>query len=150
MARSFHQNFAHVIFSTKGRAPMITGDIEPKLHAYLGGTVRDLGGQPIRINGMEDHVHLIVQTPKQMTDSDFMRELKANSSKWMKSQSPAFRQFSWQLGYGWFSVSKSTVDEVVAYIGRQKEHHRKMTFKEEFRSLLERSGVEFDERYLWE
>lgn len=149
MSRTFHQNFAHIVFSTKERRAMITGDMEEDLHAYLGGVIRELKGVALCIGGMPDHVHLLVRTPKTMADTDFMRTIKANSTKWARSKYPSARLFGWQDGYGWFSVSKSKVGQVSEYIDRQKEHHRKTTFREEFRVLLDRHGVECDERYAW-
>lgn len=150
MSHSFHQNFAHIVFSTKERRQTITAEIEDRLHAYLGGIVRDQGGTAIKVNGTEDHVHVLAKTPKTVADSDFMRALKANSSKWVHDTFPQCRAFAWQVGYGWFSVSKSMVPKVIAYIENQKEHHRKVTFQEEFIELLKKHGVEYDERYIWD
>ena len=150
MARSFHQNIAHIIFSTKNRLPLITADIESGLHAYLGGIIRELKGTALCINGTADHVHIPGKTPKMTSDSDFMRTLKANSTGWVKRKEPSMRTFAWQEGYGWFSVSASNVAAVKNYIAGQKEHHRKVSFKEEFVAFLERHEIEYDERYLWE
>ena len=150
MARSFHQNLAHIIFSTKNREPLISGELEPELHAYLGGVIRDLGGIALAINGMADHVHILARTPKAIADADLMRDLKANSSKWFKSRSSSMGSFAWQGGYGWFSVSKSNSDSVREYIREQKKHHRKTTFKEEFVAFLQRHEVEYDDRFIWE
>ncbi len=145
MARSFHQNLAHIIFSTKNREPMITAEIESDLHAYLGGIIRELKGTALRINGVADHVHILAKTPKTIADSDFMRTLKANSSGWVKSKHPSMPSFAWQQGYGWFSVSALRITEVEDYIRGQKEHHRKSSFKEEFVIFLKRHGVDYDE-----
>ena len=150
MARSFHQNIAHIVFSTNLRQRLITRDIEADLHAYLGGIVRELRGVPIAINGTEDHVHLLAMTSKMVADADFMRTLKANSSSWVKEKFASCQSFAWQECYGWFSVSRSNVGQVEAYIGRQKEHHRTMTFKDELVALLDRHEVEYDERFIWD
>jgi putative transposase len=150
MSHSFHQSIAHIVFSTKERRTMISSAVENRLHPYLGGIVREQGGIAMRIDGTQDHVHILAQTPKTVSDSDFMRALKANSSKWVHEIFPELRLFTWQVGYGWFSVSKSQVPKVDAYIANQKEHHHKMTFQEEFVELLKKHGIEFDERYIWE
>ena len=150
MSHSFHQNFAHIVFSTKERQRTIAAELESRLHAYLGGIVREQGGVPLRINGTDDHVHILARTPKTVADSDFMRSLKTNSSKWIHETFPQRRGFAWQVGYGWFSVSKSAVPKVETYIDNQKEHHRTMTFQEEFIQLLKKHGIEYDERYLWD
>lgn len=150
MARSFHQNIAHIIFSTKNRQPLITTDLESDLHSYLGGIIRKLNGTALRINGTADHVHILAKTPKMIADSEFMGKLKANSTSWVKSTFTEATSFAWQEGYGWFSVSRSNVDQVGAYIDGQKEHHRTTTFKEEFLVFLERHEVEYDERFIWE
>ncbi len=150
MARSFHQNLAHIIFSTKNRRALITGDVEPELHAYLGGIIRELKGTALAINGVADHVHILAKTPKTIADSEVMRTLKANSSSWVKSKFPSLRDFAWQEGYGWFSVSRSNVDQVIGYIDGQKEHHRKVPFKEEFMTFLKRHEIEYDERFVWD
>ncbi|MDA0767892.1 MAG: IS200/IS605 family transposase [Verrucomicrobia bacterium] len=150
MARSFPQNIAHIVFSTKQRDPLISGEMEKDLHAYLGGIIRELKGVPLNINGTEDHVHILARTPKTVADADFMRTIKANSSSWVKSEFPASRSFAWQEGYGWFSVSKSNVAAVSEYIDRQKEHHQSRAFKDEFLRLLEKHEVEYDERFVWD
>ena len=150
MSHSFHLDYAPIVFSTKERRRTIAAEFESRLHAYLGGIVREQGGVSLRINGTDDHVHILARTPKTVADSDFMRILKPNSSKWVHETFPQHRNFAWQVGYGWFSVSKSSVPKVEAYIDSQKEHHRSMTFQEEFIQLLKKHGIEYDERYLWD
>ena len=150
MAHSFHQNLAHIVFSTKQRKRLITPQMESRLHAYLGGIVREQGGIALKINGTEDHVHVLAKTPKTVADSDFMRMLKANSSKWVHETFPQYHEFGWQVGYVWFSLSKSLVTKVETYIENQKTHHRQMTFQEEFVGLLKKHDIEHDERYLWD
>jgi REP element-mobilizing transposase RayT len=150
MAHSFHQNFAHLVFSTKERRPIITAEIQSRLHAYLGGIVRELDGSPLKINGMPDHVHILAKTPRTIADMDFMRTLKTNSSKWVHETFPSLSHFAWQVGYGWFSVSKSVTTDVEGYIERQQEHHRRMSFQEEFLAILKKHEIEYDERFLWD
>ena len=149
MSRTFTNLLTHLIFSTKNREPMIIPEIEPELHRYLGGLTRDLKGKAYGINGTLDHVHMLVSLPPVISISDALRYLKANSSGWVHDKWPRI-SFAWQLGYGAFSVSKSSVPEVLRYIARQKEHHRKVTFKEEFLEFLIKYGIEYDERYIWD
>ncbi|HET6890163.1 MAG TPA: IS200/IS605 family transposase [Pyrinomonadaceae bacterium] len=149
MNRTFTNLLTHLIFSTKNRDPMIVLEIEPELHRYLGGLTRDLKGKAYGINGTIDHVHMLVSLPPVVSISDALRYLKANSSGWVHNKWPS-KPFAWQLGYGAFSVSKLSVPEVLRYIARQKEHHRKVTFKEEFLEFLIKYGIEYDERYIWD
>ena len=148
MAQSLHQVHGHIVFSTKDRVALIHGGIEKQLHAYLGGIVRDLEASPIAINGMPDHVHLLIRASKKVADMEFIRQLKGSSSKWMGDQ--GVDGFRWQGGYGWFGVGARDIEAAKAYVDGQKEHHRKVSFQEEFRRFLDRYGVEYDERYVWE
>ena len=125
---------------------MITKDLKPRLYEYLGGTVRGLGGIAFEINGIEDHVHLLVKVPPTVKLSDFVRDLKANSSKWVNENTNG--KFAWQRRYGAFTVSESQFEIVRNYIRRQEEHHKKFDFKQEFESLLKANNIKIDE-YLW-
>jgi len=148
MPQSLHQVYGHIIFSTKDRAPLIDATIEPRLYAYLAGIVQQLGGDPLIINGVADHVHLLIRASKSVSDQDVMRDLKGSSSKWMGDQ--GFSDFKWQRGYGWFSISANDLPAARAYIENQKSHHAKTTFQDEFRKFLNQYHIEFDERYLWD
>ena len=139
----------HFIFSTRHRAPLITKEIEADLHAYLGGILRELGGVALCINGMPDHVHLLVRMPSTHSVADVARLVKANSSRWVHQRWPQFKVFAWQSGYGAFSVSESGQGAVLQYILRQQEHHTKRSFKEEFVVFQRKNGVSVDEKYLW-
>ncbi|HLJ29853.1 MAG TPA: IS200/IS605 family transposase [Candidatus Angelobacter sp.] len=150
MSRTFLQLFVHIVFSTKGRAPLIVPDLKPELHAYLGGLMRELKGKAHAINGMENHVHLLVSLPPTLSLSDMLRFIKSNSCRWVHEKWPRRSSFAWQLGYGAFSVSKSNVPEVEDYIRNQEEHHRNLTFQEEFVSFLRKHEIEYDERYIWD
>jgi putative transposase len=144
-----HTNLlTHVIFGTKDRMPLIPSEFKSQLHAYMGGIVREHGGKAYVINGTNDHVHLLVNLPPAVSLSDAVRVIKTNSSRWMKEQKSASK-FGWQPGYAAFSVSQSNVKAVAAYIERQEEHHRKISFHDEYVGFLKRHGVEFEERYLW-
>ena len=149
MPQSYTCLHYHLVFSTKGRAPSITPDIRPRLWEYLGGMVRGDGGIPVEIGGTDDHVHLLVTLRQHVALADFMRQLKAGSSSWVHDTFPSAGVW-WQNGYGAFTVSHSAVRVVKAYIANQEVHHKKRTFQEEFRLMLVRHGIAFDERYLWE
>lgn len=137
----------HIVFGTKRRLPLITKEIKPDLHQYLGGTVRGLGGTAFEINGIEDHVHLLVKVTPTIAFSDFLRELKAASSKKAKELSNS--KFSWQRRYGAFTVSESQFDIVRNYIRNQEAHHQKFDFKQEFESLLKANKIEIDD-FVWQ
>jgi len=138
----------HIIFSTKDRRPLITPDYEVRLYDYIGGTVRDLGGISLALNGTEDHVHLLAKLRPDRALSDVLRKLKANASGWMHRVFPRLENFTWQRGYGAFTVSQSNVREVIEYIARQKQHHKKISFRDEFIRFLIANEIKFDERYL--
>jgi REP element-mobilizing transposase RayT len=138
----------HLVFSTKNRVPAIVPEMETRLWEVLGGIVRDLGGTPIQIGGVEDHVHLLVTLRQEPAIKDVLRELKAGSSGWGHREFPNIRDFWWQVGYGAFTVSHSNIDAVKAYILNQREHHKKQSFEDEFRALLQKHEIEFDEKYL--
>jgi len=150
MNRTFSQLFTHLVFSTKARAGLIHPDLKPELHAYLGGLTRELKGKALAINGMEEHVQLLVSLPPTISISDTLRFLKSNSSKWVHEKWRERSTFAWQLGYGAFSVSKSNVPEVTDYVRNQEEHHRKFSYEEEFLGLLQKHEIDYDERYVWD
>ena len=150
MPQSLHSNFAHLVFSTKKREMLIGGDIAPRLYSYMAGVAIEKGAVPIAINGMPDHVHLLIKSSKNFTDASFMKELKGGSSVWMNENNLITGRFQWQAGYGWFSVSPKDTDEVIAYIENQAEHHRRVTFEDEYRKFLVKYQVDFDERYVWD
>ncbi len=136
-----------VIFSTKHREPIIVPAWRKRLHEYLGGAVRGLGGTPQGVGGVADHVHLLIGLKPTHCLSDFMRELKKSSSSWV-SQTMALPAFEWQVGYAGFTVSASVRGDVQQYIADQEEHHRRKSFREELIEFLQKSGIQFDERYL--
>ncbi len=143
-----HTHFLyHIVFATKDRAPLISDVWESEMYRYLGGIVKNLKGEPIEINGMPDHIHLLVRPGPTIQFSTFMRELKASSSKWAKRKEP---RFSWQRRYGAFTVSESASEVVRKYIRGQKRHHSEQTFGDEYVSLLTKHKIEFDDRYVWD
>jgi putative transposase len=137
----------HIVYATKERAPLITSILRPRLHEYLGGTVRGLGGIALEINGTEDHVHVLAKIRPTISVSEFLSKLKSASSSWTKRQTAG--RFGWQARFGAFTVSESQVERVRRYIRNQETHHRKYSFEDEFRTLLRAHNIEFNEVYLW-
>jgi len=138
----------HIVFSTQGHRPLLKPETRDELFAYMSGLIKEKKGKPIIINGVDDHAHLLFSLPPDVSVSDSMRFVKANSSRWMKQR---FGQpFAWQKGFGAFSVSRSNVDAVARYIRNQEVHHRKFDFKTEFVSLLNKNDAEYDPDRLWD
>jgi putative transposase len=148
MSDSYANLLYHIVFSTKDRRPLITREYEVRLYDYLGGTIRKLGGISLELNGTEDHVHLLAKLRPDCALSDVLRDLKANATGWMHDVFPSLKNFSWQRGYGAFTVSQSNVEAVRKYIARQKEHHQKISFRDEFIEFLIANGIEYDERFI--
>ena len=148
MSDSYTNLLYHIVFSTKDRRPLITPEYEVRLFDYIGGTIRGLGGISLEINGTEDHVHLLTKLRPDRALSEVLRELKANATGWMHDVFPSLKHFTWQRGYGAFTVSQSNLEEVRCYITRQKEHHAKISFRDEFIQFLEENGIDYDERYV--
>jgi REP-associated tyrosine transposase len=148
MPDSYTNLVYHIVFSTKDRRPLIKADHQVRLYDYIGGTIRAAGGISLELNGTEDHVHLLAKLRPDRALSDVLRDLKANATGRMHDVFPSLENFSWQRGYGAFSVSYSNVEEVRHYIARQKEHHQKISFRDEFIQFLRANGIEYDERYI--
>ncbi|MDD5544168.1 MAG: IS200/IS605 family transposase [Acidobacteriia bacterium] len=149
MASSFTAFRYHAVFSTKNRSRLITPDWEPELYAYLAGILQETGGRLLEGNGTEDHVHLLFALRADQSPAAALRILKCNSSKWIHEKWRKRRDFEWQRGYFGTTVSHSQIDRVRTYIQNQKEHHRRVSFQEEFVRLLKAHGIEYDERYIW-
>ncbi len=150
MPQSLAQILVHLVFSTKGREPLLAEDWRDKLHAYIGGIVENHKGTLLKAGSVEDHIHLLIAFPRTCSPADLVQEIKTGSSKWIKTQSPQLSNFHWQGGYGMFSVSPSHRDALDKYIANQAEHHRGVTFQEEYRRLLDKYGIVYDERYVWD
>jgi putative transposase len=150
MAQSLSKVFIHVIFSTKNREPWLDSDIRPATHAYLATVCRDLDTEAYRIGGTMDHVHIAATLPRTLTQSDLVQKLKTSSTHWLKRQDKKYAGFAWQRGYGVFSISKSQLPALVKYIAEQEEHHKTQTFQDEFRTILKRYEVAYDETYVWD
>ena len=137
----------HLVFSVKNREALITPDWRPRLHEYLGGTIRGMGGYPEGVGGVADHVHLLVGLKATHALSDVLREIKKASSAWVHDE-VGMRAFAWQEGYAAFTVSATAREAVRGYIAHQEEHHRMKSFREELIEMLNKAGVEYDEKYL--
>ena len=149
MAHTLTLLLAHVIFSTKEHRPWLDTAVRADALAYLGGIARESGATALAVNGTADHVHLLLACPPALALAELVRLLKANSSLWLHRQFPnTHASFAWQTGYGVFSVSHSAREAVVGYIARQEEHHRRMTFAEEYVTLLRKHGIAYDERFV--
>lgn len=149
MPQSLVKILIHVVFSTKNRADLIVPEVESGLFAYIHGIVENNNSKLIIANGTTNHIHLLISLGKTMNVSQLIGDIKRDSSKWIKSQDN-FANFYWQEGYGAFSIGQSQVPDVVKYIQDQKEHHRTKDFKDEFRGLCQKYGVDIDERYVWD
>src|SRR5882724_3815433 len=137
----------HIVYATKQRAPLITNTLRPRLHEYLGGTVRGLGGVALEINGTNDHVHILAKLRPTISVSECLSKLKSGSSGWAKRQTTG--RFGWQARFGAFTVSESQVDRVRRSIRNQEDHYRKQSFEEEFKVLLCAHKIDFDAAHLW-
>jgi REP element-mobilizing transposase RayT len=150
MPQSLSYLLTHIVFSTKDRAPFLDATVRPALHAYLATVARNADCECFRVGGVADHVHLAVRLSRTITMAQLIEELKTSSSKWLKTQSPAFAAFAWQRGYGAFSVGPSDLNALLHYIDNQEEHHKTRNFQDEYRAFLMKYGIEFDERYVWD
>jgi REP element-mobilizing transposase RayT len=151
MPQSLANVIVHIVFSTKNRKPFLRDSVfREEMHRQLGGASKTLDCPPIIVGGTEDHVHILARQARTISLADWIKEIKRTTSLWIKERDKRFEGFQWQAGYGAFSVSQSNVEQVVAYIRDQEEHHRRFDFKTEFRRLLERHGIEYDERYVWD
>lgn len=151
MPQSLSQIYIHLVFSTKNHQPFIDDQIAPELHAYMAKILYDECSSPAKIiGGIEDHVHILLNLSRTCTVAHLVEMVKKRSSKWIKTKDVRFRDFQWQTGYGAFSVSSSGIDAVTKYIANQREHHRKSSFKDEFRGLLDKHKMEYDEGYVWD
>ncbi|MDP6112048.1 MAG: IS200/IS605 family transposase [Planctomycetota bacterium] len=150
MPQSLVKNLVHLVYSTKNRSPWIPKDVRDGLYRYQAGIFKKWDSPALSIGGTDDHIHALFSLSKNHALKKVIEEVKKSSSKWMKTDGTKFKRFYWQNGYAAFSVSQSNVKEIIKYIENQEEHHRKMTFQDELRSLLRKNGVEFDERYLWD
>ena len=137
----------HIVYGTKDRLPLITNELRPDLHRFLGGLVNDLDGMPLEINGVADHVHVLARIRPVISISEFLSKFKSQSSGWANRKTRG--KFKWQVKYGAFTVSQSQVERVRKYIRDQESHHSRISFEDEFKMLLRSHGIDFEEKYLW-
>ena len=150
MASSFSNILIHVVFSTKHREPLIADAWRGELQSYMSSVAGNLDCPPLAINSVPDHVHILLPLARTVTIGDVVRDIKVASSKWVGKRGLSATPFAWQTGYGAFSVSESHSDAVKNYIQNQAEHHKKMSFRDEFLTLLRRNRMAFDEKYIFE
>jgi REP element-mobilizing transposase RayT len=150
MPQSLARILVHLIFSTKNREPSLSPDLQAELHPYLASVLDHDGCPALKVGGVEDHVHLLFGLPRTLTIAQVVENVKTSSSKWIKTQGAPLAHFYWQAGYGAFSVSQSNAAAVIQYIEGQAEHHRRETFQDEFRKILRRYQVSFDEKHVWD
>ena len=150
MPQSLSSILIHLIFSTKNREPFLTPEIDAELYPYMASIFQAMKSPALIINGTSDHIHTLFSLSRVVTIADLVEEVKTDSSRWIKTKGRIFRNFHWQSGYGAFSIGQSQVQAVKRYIKRQKEHHRRITFQDEYRKFLKAYEVDYDERYVWD
>jgi putative transposase len=150
MASTHHNLNVHAIWSTKGRVPWITQDVEQRIWEYIGGIARQKRVTPICVGGCDDHIHVLLRLPANLDTSKAIQLIKGSSSKWIHEVFPHLRAFRWQDGFGAFSVSQSGIPAVFKYIKNQRAHHHKKTFQEEYVEFLVKNEIDFDEDHLWD
>ena len=151
MPQSLANVLVHIVFSIKERRALLQiPDLRVEMHRYIAGISAKLECPAIIVDGATDHVHLLAAQSRTITLADWVKELKRASSLWAKKKSRQWSLFQWQAGYGAFSVSQSQKDRVREYIRTQEDHHRRLSFQDELRKLLEKHGIAFDERYVWD
>jgi putative transposase len=150
MSQSLARLLVHLVFSTKNREPALPDAIRIELHSYIGGIIANDDGSLLKAGSVSDHIHLLLTLPRTHAPADLVQDIKTGSSKWLKNAGPRFAGFHWQSGYGMFSVSSSHRAVVESYLDHQAEHHRAVTFQDEYRQLLGKHGIEFNERYVWD
>ncbi len=149
MPQSFGSLHCHIVFSTKQRQPSIGDQWRARLFEYIGGILRSHSNCLVAADGMPDHIHLLISLSRTVAVADVVRLVKANSSAWIHD-TLEISEFQWQTGYGAFAVSYSNIETVKLYLVNQRQHHRRMSFQEEFLELLKRHDLEWDERYVWD
>lgn len=149
MANTFTQIYIQIVFAVKGRQSLIHKTWRDELHKYICGIVNGKEQKVYAIGGVEDHIHILVSIKPNISISDLVRDIKANSSKWINQKGVLPGKFQWQEGFGAFSYAQSQLDTVIAYVNNQEEHHKKKTFKDEYLGLLQKFKIEYDEKYLF-
>ena len=147
MANTYTQLYTHIVFHTKITGITMRDEDLERVFQYIGGIIREEGAIPFAVGGVEDHIHILTTLPKTITLADFVRAIKAKSSKWLKTVDSYYDVFQWQEGYGAFSISPSLMERTKKYIFTQAEHHNTKTYREEYGETLKAYGINYDERY---
>jgi putative transposase len=151
MSQSLAKIVVHAVFSTKERRPFLRDiSLRTELHSFIGGILNGRDCQSIIVGGVEDHVHLLCTLSRTCDAASLIKEVKRSSALWLKTKSPDLGNFAWQNGYGIFSIGVSQIETARRYIAEQEERHRKVSFQDEYRQLLRRYTIEFEERYVWD
>lgn len=150
MANTYSQIYIQIVFAVSGRENLISKEWKDELYKYITGIVTNHGQKLLAINGVADHLHLLLNIKPNIALSELVRDIKANSSRWINEKRLVRGKFQWQEGFGAFSYSLSQLDDVIGYIQRQEEHHQKVSFKQEYLTYLERFNVDFDEKYVFD
>lgn len=150
MANSLVKINVHIVFHVKSSRVRMRNEDLKRVFSYIGGVINGIGGIPIEVGGIDSHIHILATLPKNKSLSDFIRIVKADSSRWIKTIDVYYKWFSWQEGYGAFSVSPTLIDKTVSYIRNQSCHHKRMSFREEYKLFLDAYGIEYDEKYAFE
>ncbi len=150
MPQSLSSILIHLIFSTKNRERFITEAIEKELHPYMAKIFRELKSPTLTIGGTDDHLHILFSLARTIEVAELIEKVKTKTSKWLKTKGQEFENFRWQRGYGAFSIGQSQVETLKRYIARQRIHHQRVTFQDEYRKFLKRYGIDYDERYVWD
>ena len=149
MGQSLVKNYMHIIFSTKNREPFIMEEFAEKLHSFLAVRCKEMESPALSIGNDFDHIHIISIVSKKIALMDLLKVLKARSSSWMKTLDSRLSNFYWQDGYGAFSVSPTQIDTAIRYVQNQREHHKKISFQDEYRLILKQYNIDYNEDYLW-
>lgn len=150
MPQSLARIYVHVVFGTKHRIPWLVDKIRPELFAFMAGSLNQMGSNPVCIAGVSDHAHLLFRLSKSHALSRVVERVKTDSSVWLKTQGGNFEDFSWQNGYGAFSVDESSLEVVTKYVSSQELHHQRLSFKDEARRIFIAHKLEYDEKYFWD
>jgi len=150
MSQSLSKLYVHIVFHIKNKKVIMRKQEQDSLYAYMGSVIKDNQSIPIKINGVDDHIHILCILSKSVALSKLVEEIKRHSSRWIKTQDDYYKAFAWQGGYGGFSVSPSVLPRTEKYIENQEEHHKKQDTKKEFILFLNEYGIEYDEQYIWE
>lgn len=151
MPQSLARVLVHILFSTKNREPLLTTpELRGAMNAYMVGVLGKQGCPSLIVNCVADHMHVLCALSRTLSIADLLEEMKKSTSRWAKTHDPSLHAFRWQAGYGSFSVSESNAPQVKRYIERQEEHHRKVSFQDEYRQFLKLHNIDYDERYVWD